>query len=96
MKTLTLKKTGYTVKGTTDLTLWGGGNASIEMTNFEVDNIDKKTLLENLNDNGFGVEKINGAVCDIYENFEGTLKFLKTVTVGKISDNTENNHYNRF
>jgi hypothetical protein len=53
MKKLTLKKTGYTVKGTADLTLWGGGNASIEMQSFDVNSIDKKTLLDNINDNGF-------------------------------------------
>lgn len=88
MKTLILKKTGYTVKGTADLTLWGGGNASIEMKSFNVKNTSEKTLLKNVNDNGFGVESINGAVCDIYENFEGTLKYLKYVIVGKVTDST--------
>ena len=90
MKTLTLKKTGYTVKGVSDLTLWGGGNACIEMKPFEIKDIKKKTLLTNINDNGFGVENINGAICDIYENFEGTLRYYKTITIGKVSEYTEN------
>jgi hypothetical protein len=94
MKTLTLKKIGFTVKGTADLTLWGGGNACIEMKSFDVKKIDFKTLKENLNDNGFGVEKINGGICEVYENYEGTLKFLKTIEIGKISEKTREYHFN--
>jgi len=95
MKTLTLKLTGYTIKGISDLSLWGGGNACIEMDAFTVDNIDEKTLLNNINDAGFGVEKINGAICAIYENYEDTLKYIKSITVGKVSENTENT-YNQY
>lgn len=93
MKNLTLKFTGYTVKGTSDLTHWGGGNAAIEMKLFNVNRIDKKTLLKNINDNGFGVESINGAVCDIYKNYEGTLKYFKTVEIGTITNHTRDCHY---
>lgn len=93
MKTLILKRTGYTVKGISDLTPWGGGNACIVMDSFNVNKIDNKTLKENINDGQFGVQSINGAICDIYENFEGTLKFLKTVKVGKITKHTEE-YYN--
>jgi hypothetical protein len=93
---LTLKLTGYTVKGTADLTPWGGGNACIEMAPFNVKRIDKRTLLNNINDNGFGVQAINVAICDIYKNYEGTLQYLKTVEVGKISINTTLIHNNNF
>ncbi len=93
MKTLTLKKTGYTIKGVSDLTMWGGGNGCIEMKPFEVKDIKKKTLLENINDNGFGVESINGAIFDIYENFEGFLKYHSKITIGKVSEYTEK-YYN--
>ena len=89
MKTLTLKFTGYTVKGISDLTPWGGGNACIIMDPFDVKKIDSKTLLKNLNDAGFGVEKINGAICHIYKNYEGTLRYLRTVIVGKVSKGTK-------
>jgi hypothetical protein len=95
-KTLTLKKTGYTITGTADLTAWGGGNACIEMAKFNVDKIDIKTLKENLNDNGFGVQSINGGICDIYENYEGTIRFLKTVEIGKISSHTREYHDNNY
>ncbi len=88
MKTITLKKVGYVVKGVADLTAWGGGNGCIPMKPFTVKDIRQKTLLANINDNGFGVKSINGGICNIYEDFEGTLRFYKTIEVGKISDNT--------
>ena len=87
-KTLTLALTGYIVKGTADVKPWGGGNACIQMDAFEVEKIDKSTLKKHINDGGFGVESINGAICDIFENYEGTLKYIKTVEVGNISENT--------
>jgi len=88
MKTITLKKTGYYVTGVSDLTLWGNEPGCIIMKPFRINNIKKRTLLENINDNQFGVQSINGAICDINENYEGTHRFLKTVIVGKVSDHT--------
>lgn len=89
MKTITLKKTGYIVKGISDLTMWGGGNGCISMKSFKLKDIRKKTLLANINDNEFGVESINGAICDIYEDYEGTLQYYQTLEVGKISEYTK-------
>uniref|UniRef100_A0A6M3L7R5 Uncharacterized protein n=1 Tax=viral metagenome TaxID=1070528 RepID=A0A6M3L7R5_9ZZZZ len=89
MKTLTLKKVGYVVKGMADLKPWGGGNACIEMTPFKIKRISDKILMDNINDAGFGVENINGAICDIYEDYEGTLRYLTTKRVGKVSEHTE-------
>ena len=89
MKTLTLIKKGYVIKGVSDLTPWGGGNACIPMYSFATKTIQVKEILEGINDAGFGVEKINGAICDIYENFEGTLRWIKTITVGKVSKHTQ-------
>ena len=88
-KALTLKFTGYTIKGVSDLNPWGGGNACIEMRPFNVRFISKESLLDNINDNGFGVKSINGAICDIYENFQGYLKYLKTLTVGTVLEHTQ-------
>ena len=88
MKTITLKKTGYYVTGISDLTLWGNEPANIIMKPFHINDIKKSTLLKNINDNGFGCQSINGAICDINEDYEGTHRFLKTVIVGKISDDT--------
>lgn len=94
MKTITLKMEGYIVRGVSDLTHWGGGNACIEMEKFHVQKINKKVLLENINDNGFGVQSINGAICDIYENYEGREVFLKTTVVGKVSAHTKKYYEN--
>jgi len=95
MKTITLKMVGYVVKGIADVKPWGGGNACIAMDSFKVNSIAKKVLLGNINDGGFGVEKINGAICDIYEDFEGTLKFLKSIEIGIVEDNTRK-YYNNI
>jgi hypothetical protein len=85
-----LKFTNYYVTGVADLTLWGGGNAAIVMEPFMVDILHKSVLLENLNDSGFGVESINGAVCDIYKNYEGYNVFFKErIVVGKVSEYTK-------
>lgn len=94
-KTITLQFNDYIIRGTADLTLWGGGNACIEMNPFHLKKITKKTLKENLNDARFGVESINGAICEIYENYEGKEVYLKTVYVGEVSDHTLDVHESR-
>ena len=91
MKSITLELIDYVIKGTSDLTVWGGGNASIQMDSFHVKSL--KEIKENLNDAGFGVQSINGAICDIYRNYEGTLIFARTLIIGKVSDNTLENAY---
>lgn len=88
MKKITLKLTNYVIKGVADLTAWGGVNGSIQMENFTVKRL--KDIKENLNDNGFGVQSINGGVCDIYRNYEGTLKYARTLIIGKVSEDTLN------
>ena len=92
MKSITLHLTDYVIKGMADLKPWGGGNACIEMASFNVKHL--KEIKENINDNGFGVEKINGAICDVYRNYEGTLKYSKTLTIGKVSEHTQDVYYN--
>lgn len=93
MKTITLKFTDYVIKGVSDLLMWGGNNGCIEMKPFHVTNL--KDIKKNLNDSGFGVERINGAICGIYENYEGTLRYIETITVGKVSEQTEE-YYNHL
>lgn len=87
-KSITLFRKGFVVKGVADLTLWGGGNGYIVMEPFTTNSLQKKILLSKINDNGFGVANINGAICQVYENFEGTLRYYKTIYVGDVSDNT--------
>lgn len=91
-KSIKLNFTNYRVAGVADVTMWGGGRACIEMTPFTVDKLDKTSLLEGINDGGFGVQSINGAVCDVSENFEGHLVFKESIAVGKVSKHTMDYH----
>lgn len=94
-KAIQLLFTDYVVKGTAVLTPWGGrpSSASIPMKSFHVSKITRARLTAGLNDGGFGVEAINGAICEVFENYEGTLKYVKTVTIGKIPDFAWDNHF---
>ena len=95
-KTLTLNLSGYRIKGVADITLWGGDAACIEMKPVKVLTLDKDNLMEHVNDNGFGVQSINGAIVDIYEDYEGTIQYMETIEVGKVSRHTwdfYNEHY---
>jgi hypothetical protein len=91
MKSITLNLTDYVIKGIADLTPWGGRNACIDMASFHVKHL--KEIRENINDNGFGVENINGAICDVYRNYQGTLVYSKTLTIGKVSEHTQDYYY---
>lgn len=82
MKNLTLKLTDYVIKGIASVKPWGGGEACIEMAPFNVKAL--KEIENNLNDNGFGVEEITGAICDVYRNYEGTLVYSRTLTIGNV------------
>jgi hypothetical protein len=87
MKKVTLKLQGYRITGTADLTPWGGGNASIEMKPFTVKSI--KQIPDLINDNGFGVEAINGAICHISRLYDhGYTVYARTIVIGEVSPNT--------
>ncbi len=90
MKSKTLQFKGFSVTGMSDLNMWGGGIGCIEMKPFFVKHL--KDIKENINDGGFGVESINGAICEIhkvYQNGHGQYtEYAKTVFVGNISDVT--------
>lgn len=80
--TITLEFTGYEVSGTAFLSLWGGGKSTIQMKPYSVKTLDGKEIWEGVNDNGFGVEKIEGAVCHIskiygkgYDKYLGKMEF---------------------
>jgi hypothetical protein len=96
MRTKTLQFKGFRITGISDLTLWGGGNASIQMKPFFVNHL--KDIRENINDAGFGVESINGAICDVakvYKNggSDSYEEYARTVYVGKYSDATLDAYY---
>ena len=65
-KSITLEHTGYRVTGTAYVTLWGGDNGTITMKPFQMTELTEAGVIAGLNDNGFGVQSIDGADCDIY------------------------------
>jgi hypothetical protein len=74
-KTKTMRTTliGYDVSGTAMVTPWGGGDGEIEMktTFLPAKFLSKDNVLRCVNDNGFGVQSINGAwvmVTEVYDN----------------------------
>jgi len=91
MKKITLSKRGFFVEGTADVTPWGGGRASIPMKGFFVEHL--KDIKENINDNGFGVEKINGAICEVFDDFGKCKEYRRQIVVGDVKDFVFDNHY---
>ena len=87
MKDKTLQFIGYSVKGVSDVTPWGGGNACIVMDGFNVNHL--REIKKYINDAGFGVEGINGAICDIYARYRDEYKeYIRTISIGNVSTNT--------
>ena len=77
MKTITLKHTGFYVEGTARILDWGGDVGEIEMDAFHVDSLDD--IPKNVNDGQFGCQRILGADCTVYEDYEGTLRLFDTL-----------------
>ncbi len=69
MKELSLQFKGYKIKGTAHLTLWGGDQGSIRMTEVFIpcDKLSPTAIKKAVNDGGFGCEFINEAVVNIYK-----------------------------
>lgn len=84
MKTLTLKLTGYTIKGFSYVTLWDNTSGCISMKPFQVTENKLEEILKGINDNGFGCQCIDEADVEIYENYEGYLVFIDSITGLKI------------
>jgi hypothetical protein len=92
MKTKTINQIGYLITGIASITLWGGDNGGIKMNPIflkELPILPEKSdeLFNRLNDGGFGVQRINGALVNIYELYEYNVKELifDNVPVGEIS-----------
>lgn len=77
VKTITLKHTGFHVKGTARILGWCGDVGEVEMDAFHVDSLDD--IPKNVNDGQFGCQRILGADCTVYEDYEGTLRFFDTL-----------------
>lgn len=74
VKTITLKHTGFFVEGTARILLWNGDVAEVKMDAFHVASFDD--IPKNVNDGQFGCQRILGADCTVYEDYEGTHCFL--------------------
>lgn len=74
-KTLTLKQTGFWVRGMSRILLWGGGAAQVVMNPFHVDSLDE--IPGKVNDGRFGCQAIIGAECEVFEDYEGTRRYLE-------------------
>ena len=83
---ITLQFTTYVIKGVAVLIDWYSQRGYIPMKTFNLDNIDDKTIEENLNDNGFGVQSIEGAIVDIYKSYEGHLQYMETRHIGNVTE----------
>ena len=77
-KQVALKFTDYAVQGTACLKLWGGGEGTIEMRKYHAK--DKRGAIAGINDNGFGVEKLTGAIVEMIPNYEGWLDWDNTIS----------------
>lgn len=99
MKTITLKLTHYKVYGFADLTLWSGGHGCIEMKPIKIlqkSVLNDDLLIQNLNDNGFGCQSINGAIVNMYECYGTHEVYMDSKKVGKVSDYTKECFDNQF
>ena len=91
IKKLILKRQGFFVTGTADVTPWGGGRASIPMESFTVKHL--KEIKDNINDSGFGVEKINGAICEVFDDFGKCQEYRRQLVIGDVKDFVFDDHY---
>lgn len=72
-KEMTVKLVGYQIVGLTALALWGGGEGTIPMAPVKLVQTTYPTqeqIRESINDNGFGVECMEGAVIRIDALYE--------------------------
>ena len=80
-KEIVLQHTGYVLKGISALTMWGGGEGTINMKPFGLDKLGLHAIIEGINDNGFGVESVDGAIVDVYIDYSGTLVYHDSILI---------------
>ena len=80
-KTLTLNFTDYRIEGEVRVIDWYDREGMLYMDSYHVDELDIEQIKEGINDGGFGVQKIISAAIDIYENYEGTYRFLESMEI---------------
>jgi hypothetical protein len=88
-KYLIVKRTGFRITGVADVTMWGcqsNDRSYIVMKPFIVNHLSE--IKNGLNDNGFGVQSLNGAVCHIHDYYGeiGHSEFRRTIFVNDVCD----------
>jgi hypothetical protein len=83
MESIKLKFTDYKIYGIASLILWGGGKSCIEMKPFHIKDINK-IKVDDLNDNDFGVQSIEGGFLRIYKNYSGFEVYDHNLEIGKV------------
>ena len=71
IKTMTSTLIGYDVEGEATLSMWGGGEGTINMkkTRLPVEHFSKDNAIRCVNDHGFGCESIESARIEVTERF---------------------------
>jgi len=85
-----LELIGFEINGVATLNLWGGGQGDIKMDPVFIpkEEFSKTTLLQSINDGGFGCESIESAIVSIYAVYSNgdiqATEFLRRIDVDYI------------
>ncbi len=83
-KQIVLDFIGYKHQGTALIQMWGGDYGVIEMKSIYSQK--EKLSVKDLNDAGFGCQKIIGAYVNTYENYEGYFEYKGSSLVGDLTE----------
>ena len=87
-KTIKGTQDGIIIEGTAKILLWFGDQGEIKMTSdfIPYEKISRRTILEAINDGGFGCQKIISAEVDIYISYDiGHTSYDRTIMVEPIN-----------
>lgn len=87
-KEITLEMTGWVIKGTCAVSLWGGGDGSTNMrpSFIPIGKMTKANLIGAVNDGGFGVQSIDEVLMDIYSSYgcnQEVQRYERTIFLGE-------------
>lgn len=99
-KTITLRLKRLIVTGHADVSPWGGGRGYVKMREYVIDDLSDENIKAGMNDGGFGVESINGAVCDVYAEYSNghamARQYLTTRVVGDVCEDIYDEIFKQF
>ena len=82
-KEITLRQTGWYLKGTSRIHLWGGGYGNIKMDGrfIPLGQMTRDNFMRCINDGQYGCQDIDSAVVDVYVQYEGYREYDRTISV---------------